>query len=131
PDLVVAFTTMRVKSKPVPLPELIVSKLIDPSGRPLILEDGQGDAAFQLKQLGPQAKGAIPAMIVSLKDPDPLTRSWAIEILVSIGPETPEVVPALVKELNHPDSDTAYFASEALATISINDKSVTPAVIRM
>src|SRR5437763_15901467 len=34
PDLVVAFTTMRVKSKPVPLPQRILLKFIDASATP-------------------------------------------------------------------------------------------------
>jgi len=130
PDLVAAFTTKRVKSERVSLPERILWKLQGGEGTPILLEDGQGVAAFRLAQLGPQAKAAIPAMITSLKDPDGTTRLRAVEILESIGPETPEVVPALVQALHHPNSDTAYSAAEALTRISSEDKSVVPTVIK-
>src|SRR2546428_947387 len=61
PDLVVAFTTMRMKSERAPLSERILWKLQGGEGTPMLLEDGQGVAAFRLKQSGLQAKAAIPA----------------------------------------------------------------------
>ena len=82
----VAFTTMRVRSERAPVSETILWKLKGLEGTPILLDDGQADAAFQLRQLGPQAKSAIPAMIASLKDPDLLTRRFAIEMLEATRP---------------------------------------------
>ena len=129
PDLVLAFTTKRVKSERVSLPERILWKLQGGEGTPILFEDDQGIAVYRLQQLGPQAKAAIPAMVALLKGPDVATHHRAIEVLEAIGPEAPEVVQALLQALRHPDLDIGYCAAEALTMNE--DKSVVPAVIEM
>jgi HEAT repeat protein len=94
---------------------------------PVIMHMEQSQAAFQLIQLGPQAKSAAPAMIQSLADPDSSTRHWAIRVLQAIGPAAPEVVPALVRQLHN--RNTGFEASQALTIISLSDTNVLPAVI--
>jgi HEAT repeat protein len=113
---------------------------------PVIIHEKQGDAAYQLSQLGPQAKVAAPAMALSLTNSDFLTHQWAlshkdadeehagfmnrhyaIQVLQAIGSASPEVVPALVCGLDDPK--TGYEAANALIAISQTDTNILSAVI--
>jgi HEAT repeat protein len=116
---------------------------------PVIIHEKQMDAAYQLTQLGSQAKAAAPAMAQSLTNSGFLThqwalhqggvdaateeradfenRHWAIQVLQAIGSVSPEVVPALVLGLDDPK--TGYEAANALVIISQTDTNVLSAVI--
>src|SRR5438874_12512291 len=77
PQLVEVFRTKRVESKQAPLG----FRLFHPADSAVVLDDAQAMAAYRLKELGPKAASAAPAMIALLKDRDPGTRRWAAEIL--------------------------------------------------
>ena len=48
------------------------------------------DAAYELKQLGPRAKAAVPALTRALEDRDPQVWFESIQALARIGPEAAE-----------------------------------------
>ena len=151
-ELVDIFMTNRDWTESLPQKQLDAWKKHHPyDDPPVIIHEKQSAAAFQLIQLGPQAKAAAPAMIQSLTNSEFLTRQWAsgqkstdlsyadiansdlmnrhwaIMVLEAIGSASPEVVPALVRELDDPKR--GYEAAYALITISKTDTNVLPAVI--
>jgi len=151
-ELVDIFMTNRDWTESLPQKQLDAWKKHHPyDDPPVIIHEKQSDAAFQLIQLGPQAKAAAPAMIQSLTnsefltrrwassqksadlsyadiaDSDSMNRHWAIKVLEAIGSASPEVVPALVCELD--DHQRGYEAGYALINISLTDTNVLPAVI--
>ena len=153
-ELVHIFMTNRDWTESLPKKELDAWRRTSPyASPPVIIHEKQSDAAFELIQLGPQAKAAAPAMIRSLTNSefltrqwalnqksadisdaqlincDSLNRHWAIQVLQAIGSASPEVVPALVGELNKHQHETGYKAAEALIVISLTDTNVLPAVI--
>ena len=71
-------------------------------------------AAHALRQLGPKAKPALPALVQALKDAQPWVRAEAGRALVEIG-ITKDEVPALVARLSPADPDTGLLVAEALA----------------
>ncbi len=71
-------------------------------------------AARGLRELGPKAKAALPALVERLKDEHAWVRLEAGRALVEIGITTEEV-PALVARLGSSDPDTGLLVAEALA----------------
>lgn len=71
-------------------------------------------AAHGLRELGPKAKPALPALVERLKDEHPWVRAEAGRALVAIG-ITEEEVPALVARLGPSDPETGLLVAEALA----------------
>lgn len=74
-------------------------------------------ALHKLAQLGPEAAGAVPAVIPVLKDERPLHRYLAAEVLGTIGPGAKDAVPALIATLRDIDPVVQGSAAEALEAI--------------
>ena len=75
----------------------------------------------QLAQLGPEASGAVPALIPILRDEQPLHRYLVAEVLSAIGPGAREAVPALTAALQDEDAVVRESAAEALRAIGPAD----------
>lgn len=85
-----------------------------------MLQMGRGAndyALHKLAQLGPEAAGAVPAVIPVLKDERPLHRYLAAEVLGAIGPGAKDAVPALIAALHDIDPVVQGSAAEALDAI--------------
>jgi HEAT repeat protein len=123
PDLAFVFTNTHFTARPASVLERVVFKVRRPraSGNVMHVEDLQGQATILLKQLGPGAKGAIPALNIALQSEDRWTRQRAVEILGTIGPSAPEGVFLLIDTLDHPSEDTAYEASKVLVSMAEHD----------
>lgn len=76
----------------------------------------------QLAQLGPEASGAVPAVIRILQDTQPLHRYLAAEVLSAIGPGAREAVPALTAAAQDEDAVVRESAAEALRAIGPVDQ---------
>jgi vesicle coat complex subunit len=72
----------------------------------------------QLAQLGPEAAGAVQAVIPLLTHSRPLHRYLAAEVLGAVGPGAKEAVPALTAALQDGDAVVRESAAEALRTIN-------------
>ncbi len=73
----------------------------------------------QLAQFGPEAAGAVPAVIPVLKHSRPLYRYLAAEVLGAVGPGAKDAVPALIAALQDQNPvvrDSAADALEAIGT---------------
>jgi peptidyl-prolyl cis-trans isomerase A (cyclophilin A) len=71
-------------------------------------------AARELRELGPEGKAALPALVLATKDEQPFVRVEAARALVEIGITEAEVKD-LVARLGPSDNDTALLLGEALA----------------
>ena len=78
------------------------------NGGPFVLKYPNGD---------PAAKGAVPALIVALKDKNGRVRLSAVHALGRIGPAAKAAVPALTKALKDEYSIVRQAAEEALKKI--------------
>lgn len=70
-----------------------------------------------LDALGRIGEPAVPPLIQSLDDPNPLIRYRAASVLARIGPDAYEAVPALVRHLNDVDFSVRREAARALGQI--------------
>lgn len=81
-------------------------------------ENVRFQAADALGAIGPEAKAAVPALIVALHEPDSFTRNYvphcAIHALVEIGPAA---IPALVQALDDANGRVRSCAAWALGKI--------------
>jgi len=55
----------------------------------------RGLAALELRNAGPAAKPALPALVAKLKDPDVIVRMTSANAIGAIGPQAASAVPAL------------------------------------
>src|SRR5947209_2622819 len=76
----------------------------------------QAQGAYGLSRLGPDARGAVPALIEALKG-GPLVRENAALALGRIGPEAADAVPALTVALHDPEWAVRRQAALALGEI--------------
>lgn len=78
-------------------------------------------AAFELGNVGPSDPVALPALLASLEDRDPVVRREAVLALVKHGPAASEAVPRLVK-LRQSDRDPRVrsYASQAIDKLGGN-----------
>src|SRR5262249_11940972 len=53
-------------------------------------------ASHALAEIGPAARGAAPALIEALRDPERFVSVWAAAALARVEPENPDAIPALV-----------------------------------
>ena len=74
-------------------------------------------ALLELKELGPEAKEALPAVIKSLGDKD--TQVWAnsIRVLAAMGAAADEAVPVLLEQLKGSTGQRHYRISFALGRV--------------
>jgi HEAT repeat protein len=80
-------------------------------------DDMQSLAVEVLRRLGPQAKDAVPALVLELKDPDPEYRREVEFALAAIGPAAKTAVPALVEHMTSDEPRVRYTACYALGKI--------------
>lgn len=88
------------------------------------------NAAQTLGRIGPEAKEAIPALVIALRDKsnnEDVRRDAACS-LGNIGPETTDVVPALISALNDQSSSVRCDAAWALGKIGPAAKEAIPAL---
>jgi HEAT repeats len=83
-------------------------------------------AAVTLSTIGPDAKGAAPALICALDGEDPEARLLAIVALARIRPEPSAAAPALIKALGDKNARVRHAAALCLGELGIaSDASVT------
>ena len=75
-------------------------------------------AARTLRQIGPDAAEAIPALFESLKDPDALTREYAVEALGKMVNQADQVMPVLRQATNDSDQGVREHAQAAIAHLT-------------
>ena len=87
-------------------------------------------AIATLRELGPPAKSAIPALIEALKENDARVQAYAAFALGAIGQEPSMVVPALAARLNDPDPVVRGNSVGALSKFGERAKAAVPALER-
>ncbi|MEX2118646.1 MAG: HEAT repeat domain-containing protein [Pirellulales bacterium] len=92
---------------------------------------GRWRAARRLRDVGPRAKQAIPALVAVLEDDDADVASMAAEALGAVGAATEVVVPSLAEALAHPDWVVRWSAAGALARIGPDARAADKALIRV
>lgn len=85
-------------------------------------------AVFALGRIGP---AAVPALIQTLRNPDPNLRRQAVDTLSRIGPEAAAAVPDLIHALSDPDPLVRRTAARALGQIGPAAADSVPALIRV
>lgn len=80
-------------------------------------------AARTLRQIGPDAADAIPALFESLKDTDALTREYAVEALATMVGQAERVIPMLQQVSNDGDEDVREKARLAIVRLTESLKS--------
>ncbi|MBN1909081.1 MAG: HEAT repeat domain-containing protein [Pirellulales bacterium] len=90
--------------------------------------DKRYSAADQLKELGPRAAPAVPALTKALNDEDWCTRCNVAEALGEMGPKAATAIPALMKVLRS-DEDSLVRARAAEALGNIGDARSVPALL--
>ena len=80
-------------------------------------------AARTLRQIGPDAADAIPALFESLKDTDALTREYAVEALATMARQAERVIPILQQVSNDGDENVREKAGLAIARLTESLKS--------
>jgi HEAT repeat protein len=88
-------------------------------------------AAAALRQMGPPAAGAAPALLPLLRDPVRPVRRETVLALMALRDFTPETVGALTSALGHPDWSTASTAATALGQLGPDAAAATPALLSM
>jgi HEAT repeat protein len=90
--------------------------------------DARYDCAECIKEMGPWAAAAVPALIKALQDNEDTTRSNVAEALGEIGPQAAAAIPALIETLEH---DKYCFAkgNAAEALGKIGDEKAVPLLI--
>ncbi|HEX5732656.1 MAG TPA: HEAT repeat domain-containing protein [Blastocatellia bacterium] len=104
-----------------------VAKLIDQLKSPD--EYVRSRAAYELGWIRPEAKQAIPALIVALKDESNDVRSSVAEALGRIGPEAKQAIPALIVALKDESNVVRSSAAYALGRMGLEAKQAIPALI--
>jgi len=81
-----------------------------------------------LKQIGPAAGQAVPAMIEKLGHHDPAVRMWAVSALSGIGQPA---VPQLLQIVEHGNGEVRRGAAQALTSIFPSRRKFIPALLQM
>ena len=89
-----------------------------------------GSAASALGRIGPEAKEAVPALIIALNDQSEGVRSSAASALGRIRPEAKESVPALIIALNDQSEWVRHSAASALGEMGTEAKRGCPSAHR-
>jgi HEAT repeat protein len=85
-------------------------------------------AARALTRL-PNTTSAIPALIESLKDPDPFVRDNAVDALAVMHPG--DVVPSLIRALRDPNPNARRRGADTLARIGRETQDAWPGLIEL
>jgi HEAT repeat protein len=120
-------TALAQKSQPVyqgkPLDELI-NEL-----RQSQMERREAALKILKKEIGPEGRAAVPALIQALNDPNAGMRDLAINCLASVGPAAKEAVPALIA-LVLKDDNWACRGNGAYALGRTGSKAAIPALLK-
>jgi HEAT repeat protein len=78
------------------------------------------NASYELSQLGPKAKDAVPALIKALDDNDKQVWTNAIATIAALGPDAKDAVPALLSDLNSQSASRqrSYYRDQVLIRTS-------------
>ncbi len=89
------------------------------------------NASYELSQLGPKAKEAIPALIKALEDSDKQVWTNAIATVAAIGPDAKDAVPALLAALDSKGANRqrSYYRDQVLIRTSYALTRIGPAAI--
>lgn len=87
-------------------------------------------AAKALGLMGPDAEGAVDALIGGLKDPSARVRRAAAEALRRIGPGAKAAVPALIASMQDAEKSVRLHAVDALGSIGPAAKPAVKALVR-
>ena len=118
-----------------PVKLAVATEPLDPSepaapGSPAVVPFQRWDmpetAAHALGRIG---AAAVPELSLALRDPNPLVRKRAADILARIGPAAKEAVPVLIQTLNDPDEPVRKAAMRALGEIGPEAKDAVPHLI--
>ena len=82
-----------------------------------------------IDSLGRLGEKAVPPLIESLDDPNPLVRYRAARVLSRIGPDAVEAVPALVRHLSDVDESVRREAARAIGQIGPEASEAVPHLI--
>lgn len=85
-------------------------------------------ALLGLKEIGPEAAQAVPAVIEKLGDPDEFVRGWAAQVLKSIGHLA---IPRLLQTVENGTGEMRRGAAYALAGIYPSRRVASPALLKM
>ena len=83
-------------------------------------KDTRVNACVALSEAGPYAEAAIPALIESLEDPEPLVRSLSAYALGRMGEKAAAAIPALEACLQKPHRDVTPSVANAIVEIDMN-----------
>jgi HEAT repeat protein len=87
-------------------------------------------AILNLREMGPAAASAVPALVELCKDKEPDLRSKAAQTLAVMGPKTKaDALPALLKLLKDEESDVRQSAITALSRVGPAEKAVASAIV--
>ena len=86
-------------------------------------------AETAIDSLGRLGEQAVPPLIESLDDPNPLVRYRAAKVLSRIGPDAVEAVPALVRHLSDVDESVRREAARAIGQIGPDASEAVPHLI--
>lgn len=88
----------------------------------------QQTAADALARIG---STAVPALIMTLRDPEPFARAQAAQALARMGPNAKQAVPALIDALSDPNIEVRQSAARALGQIGPEASEAVPALIEL
>lgn len=88
--------------------------------------DAKANACAELAKGGANSASAVPALIDTLKDKDPLVRHLAAYALGQIGPKAATAIPALREAMN--DQDRQVVTDAVIALRSIGDTNANIAI---
>lgn len=116
PPVKLAVATEPVSESPAPLPPIV----------PFERWDMPETAAEALGRIG---AAAVPQLAQALRDPNPLVRKRAADILARIGPDARDAVPVLIQALDDPEEDVRKAAVRALGEIGPAAEEAVPHLI--
>ncbi len=107
--------------------------IIEPLRRGLVSPkpNVRAGAARILREMGPEARGAVDSLVIALSDENRWVRWYAIEALGNLGSGGAPGVDPLVKLLSHEDYGTRQRAATALGQIGPAAKAAAPALKRL
>jgi len=93
------------------------------------MSNDQLRAINALREIGPAAEPAIPALIECAKNGNPTTRGCAVAVLGKIGPGAEQAVDTLIEALKDADYNVQCHAARALGQIGAAAAGAVPALV--